>query len=169
MYSPRPPRVAPRPNPVGAYKPYKADDSIHLAELTTKLDDLQATIHIAKCDNKELEKIGADFQRTYQFQDMLRDVTLEYKQPDKLRISGKNKILGKPSIVMNGPLRCFDGRASSARQQKRSQSGRLKAAPGKRQSLLEYGGLLSPATLDYMQGKFVRQERSTARRLRSST
>lgn len=136
-----------------------AGDSIHLTELTTKLDDLQATVQITRCDSKELEKISLDFQRTYQFQDMLRDVTLEYKQPDKMRISGKNAILGKASIVMNGALRCFQVPRSFRLGGKSGPKVEdLKDAPGKRQSLLEYGGLLAPATLDYMQGKFVRQE-----------
>ena len=138
----------------------KPGDSIHLADLTTKIDDLQATMQITKCDGKELEKISPDFQRTYQFQDMLRDVTLEYKQPDKMRISGKNAILGKAAIVMNGPLRRFDVprqfRVGSSKNGPKVED--LKDAPGKRQSLLEYSGLLAPSTLDYMQGKFVRQE-----------
>ena len=139
---------------------YKAGDSIPLSELTTKLDDLQASIQITKCDSKELEKISPDFQRTYQFQDMLRDVTLEYKQPDKMRISGKNAILGKASIIMNGALRRFEVprsfRIGSSKNGPKVED--LKDAPGKRQSLLEYGGLLAPATLDYMQGKFVKTD-----------
>ena len=145
--------------PGGSYKVYEAGDSIHLSELTTKLNDLQATMQITKCDGKELEKIGADFQRTYQFQDMLRDITLEYKQPDKMRISGKNAILGKAAIVMNGPLRRFDvPRQFRVGSKNGPKVEDLKDAPGKRQSLLEYSGLLAPSTLDYMQGKFVRQE-----------
>ena len=129
-----------------------AGDSRSLTELTTKLEDLQATVHMVKCDSKELEKISLDFQRSYRLQDLLRHITLEYKQPGKLRISGSNKVLGKAAIIMNGSLRSYRGPLAPAKVED------LKGSPGKRQSLLEYGGLLSPETLSFMQGKFVREE-----------
>lgn len=129
-----------------------AGDSRSLTEMTTKLDDLQATVRMVKCDSKELEKISPDFQRSYRLQDLLRNVTLEYKQPGKLRISGSNKLLGKAAIVMNGSLRSYRGPLAPAKVED------LKDSPGKRQSLLEYGGLLSLETLSFMQGKFVREE-----------
>ena len=34
----------------------------------------------------------------------------------------------------------------------------LAKSPGKRQSLLEYGGLVAPDTLEFMQGAYVKQE-----------
>lgn len=125
-------------------------ESVSIQDMTTRIDDLQASVHMEKCDLKELEKIGPDFQRTYQFQDLLKRVTLQYKQPDKLRISGSGFI--KASITMNGPLRSFRSPLQSRKVED------LTDSPGKRQSLLEYGGLLAPATLDYMQAKFVRHD-----------
>ncbi len=125
-------------------------ETVSIQDMTTRIDDLQASVHVEKCDLKELEKIGSDFQRTYQFQDLLKRVTLQYKQPDKLRISGSGLI--KASITMNGPLRSFRSPLQSRKVED------LTDSPGKRQSLLEYGGLLAPATLDYMQAKFVRHD-----------
>ena len=130
---------------------HSAADAAALADLTTTLTDLQATMHMQKCDKNELEKIGGDFARSYQFQGLFRTVTLEYKQPDKLRLSGKG-LLGKASIVMNGPLRFSRVPLMPKKVEDLSDS------PGKRQSILEYGGLLAPETLTFMQGKFVREE-----------
>ena len=125
-------------------------EAVSIQDMTVRVDDLQAVVHMEKCDLKELEKIGADFGRTYQFQDLLKNVTLQYKQPDKMRIAGTGFV--KASIVMNGPLRSF----RTPFQPKKVED--LTESPGKRQSLLEYGGLLAPATLNYMQAKFVRQD-----------
>lgn len=128
-----------------------AADAAALADLTTNITDLQATMRVQKSDTKELDKIGGDFARSYQFQGILRAVTLEYKQPDKLRLSGKG-LLGKASIVMNGPLRYSRVPLMPKKVEDLSDS------PGKRQSILEYAGLLAPETLTFMQGKFIREE-----------
>ena len=128
-------------------------DAAALADLTTTINDLQAIMRVQKSDTKELEKIGVDFARSYQFQGMLRNsITLEYKQPDKLRLSGKG-LFGKASIIMNGPLRYSRVPLMPKKVEDLSES------PGKRQSILEYGGLLAPETLSFMQGKFVRDEK----------
>lgn len=140
-----------RLRPAGGDVASKSTTAAALADLTTTLTDLQATMRVQKSDTKELEKIGGDFARSYQFQGILRTVTLEYKQPDKLRLSGKG-LLGKASIVMNGPLRLSRVPLMPKKVEDLSES------PGKRQSLLEYGGLLAPETLTFMQGKFVREE-----------
>ena len=125
-------------------------EAVSIQDMTTKVDDLQATVHMERCDLKELAKIGADFGRTYQFQDLLKNVILQFKQPDRIRISGTGFV--KASITMNGAMRSF----RTPFQPRRVED--LTDSPGKRQSLLEYGGLLAPATLSYMQGKFVRQD-----------
>ena len=124
-----------------------ASEMVALSDLTTRITDLSATMRIVKSDTKELEKIGGDFAFSYKLQGALRAVTLEYKQPDKLRISGKS-IIGKASIIMNGPFRY----SHHPFQTKKIED--LSASPGKRQSILEYGGLLTPETLTFMQGKF---------------
>ena len=136
-------------NPAASHQ--QAAETVALADLTTRVTDLQATMRIVKYDTKELEKIGGDFARSYQLHDILRAITLEYKQPDKLRLSGKS-LIGKASIIMNGSLRC----SRLPLQPKKIED--LSASPVKRQSILEYGGLLTPETLTFMQGKFVREE-----------
>ncbi len=139
--------VAPKPSGANA----AASESATLADMTTRITDLQATLRVQTSDTKELEKIGGDFARSYQFQNLLRTVTLQYKQPDKMRLSGKS-LLGNASILMNGPYRYF----RAPLQPKKVED--LTDSPGKRQSILEYGGLLAPETLTFMRGKFVRQE-----------
>lgn len=119
-----------------------------ITEYITKLSDLQARMRITQMDAKELEKIGKDFSMTYQ----IRNVTLQYKQPDKLRLSGKIHLLGEAQLIVNGTTRFY----SVPRLPKKIED--LERSPAKRLSLLEYGGLLSPETLRFMQGRFLREE-----------
>lgn len=121
-------------------------DAHDLADLATKMDDLQATVKVSKLESKELEKIGRDFGFTYR----LHTLTLQYKQPDKLRLSGKFPVLGEAVMVLNGANRFV----SVPRMQTKVEN--LEKSPGKRQSLLEYGGLISPDLPHFMQAKFVK-------------
>lgn len=133
----------------GAAEKKAASSDLHqIANLATKLDDLQATVRVTKLDSKELEKIGRDFSFTYR----IHTLTLQYKQPDKMRLTGKFPALGEARIIVNGTTRLFD----VPRFEKKVED--LEKSPSKRQSLLEYGGLVAPETLRFMQGSFVKQE-----------
>lgn len=125
----------------------RASRDIH--NFTTNVEDIEATVRVTKYEPKELEKIGKDFGTTYLF----RTLTFQYKQPDKIRLEGSSRVLGSALFILNGPNRFFNvpklGRKSREN---------LEKAPGKRQSLLEYGGLLSPDTLRFMRGRFLREE-----------
>jgi outer membrane lipoprotein-sorting protein len=116
--------------------------------LITSLTDLQASIHVTKLDLKELEKIGGDFSVPYR----IRNLTLQYKQPDKMRLSGRIPILGEAVLISNGALRFY----SVPRMDKKVED--LQKTPSRRITLLEYGGILSPETLHFMEGHFVREE-----------
>jgi outer membrane lipoprotein-sorting protein len=119
-----------------------------LSALTTNIADMEASVHVTKMDPKEMEKIGRDFGLPYRLHTLL----LQYKQPDKLRLSSHIRLLGDAVLITNGTLRFFD----VPRFEKKVED--LEKTPSKRLTLLEYGGLLSPETLRFMQGRFVRAE-----------
>ncbi len=121
-----------------------------IAKLASPLVDLEATIRVTKFDSAELEKIGADFKTTYS----LRNLTLQYKQPDKIRLEGRSQTRGGALLIMNGSMRYYEVPKLRLRK-----SENLEAHPGRRQSLLEYAGLLSPGTLQFMDGKLLREEK----------
>jgi outer membrane lipoprotein-sorting protein len=131
----------------GATRP--ADGATELAALATNLADLEVTVHVDSYDSKELEKIGRDFARTY----ALRSVNMIYKQPDKMRIDGKSLVLGDAMLILNGAIRYYN-----VPKLKIHNREDLKNSPSKRQSLLEYGGLVTSNTLSFMQGRFAQNE-----------
>lgn len=120
-----------------------------LAKLTTTMKDMEATVKITKYDSVELEKIGSDFKTTYS----IRNLTFQYKQPDKIRLEGRSQTRGGAILILNGPIRYYE-----VPRMKIHKSENLETHPGRRQSLLEYVGLLSPGTLKFMQGKLLREE-----------
>lgn len=117
--------------------------------VVTHVTDLSATLHVTTCEPKEMEKIGKDFARTY----ALRTLTLLYKQPGHLRLDGKSSTLGDATLILNGAQRFY---AVPRFHLKKNED--LKDSPPKRQSLLEYGGLVAPETLSFMQAKYIKSE-----------
>ncbi len=132
-----------------ADKPGAKADAPAIIGFTSKIEDLQAAVSVTKFEPTEMEKIGKDFGAPYR----IRHLTLQYKQPDKIRLEGKSPTLGTALMIVNGAARYVT--IPKLRLRKTENFGN---APGKRQSLLEYCGLLSPDTLRFMQGRFVRQE-----------
>lgn len=121
-----------------------------ISKLSTSLADLEATIRVTKYDSAELEKIGSDFKTTYS----LRNLTIQYKQPDKIRLEARSQTRGGAVLIMNGPIRYYEVPKLKLRK-----SENLGAHPGKRQSLLEYAGLVSQGTLQFMDGRMLREEK----------
>lgn len=116
---------------------------------TIDATDITASIHITESDSKELAKIGSDFTTTYS----LRNMSLLYKQPDKLRLEGKSTTRGSALMIMNGADRFVD-----VPRFKIHVHENLSKSPSRRQSLLEIGGVISPDTLKFMTGKYLRPE-----------
>jgi hypothetical protein len=104
-------------------------------------------------DVKELKKIGGDFATNYAVFRSLRTLNLLYKSPDKLLLEGQSPLLGQAALLINGPHRFFAIPKLGRRERQN-----LENEPVRRQSLLEYGGLLSADTLDFMRAKYVREE-----------
>lgn len=120
-----------------------------IARFTTRITDLQTNVRVTQCDLKELEKIGPDFKQTY----AIRNLTFLYKNPDKIRLEGHSPTLGTAVMILNGATRFY-----SVPRLRMKKTEDLESTPSRRQSLLEYGGLLSANTLSFMKGQFVRQE-----------
>ena len=120
-----------------------------IARFTTRIADLQTTVRVTECDPSALEKIGQDFKQTYS----IRHLTFLYKNPDKIRLEGHSPTLGTALMILNGATRYF-----SVPRLRVKKTEDLESTPTRRQSLLEYGGLLSADTLSFMKGQFVRQE-----------
>ncbi len=115
----------------------------------TKMDDLEAALKVTRYEPLELEKISPDFKTTYS----VRNLNLQFKNPDKLRLEGRSATRGTALMILNGPVRFY-----SVPKFKLKKSEDLSNAPAKRQSLLEYGGLVVPETLRFMQAQFVKNE-----------
>lgn len=134
----------------GARVEERAKPAGDIAKLATTLTDLEATVRVVKFDSAELEKIGSDFKTTYS----LRNLTFQYKQPDKIRLEGRSQTRGGAVLIMNGAMRYYEVPKLKLRK-----SENLGSHPGRRQSLLEYTGLVSPGTLQFMDAKLMREER----------
>lgn len=124
-------------------------EAIDIRTLMTKVDDLDAVLKVTKYEPLELEKISPDFKTTYS----VRNLNLQFKQPDKLRLEGHSATRGSALMILNGTVRFY-----SVPKFKLKKSEDLVNAPGKRQSLLEYGGLIGSDTLQFMQAQFVKME-----------
>ena len=134
---------------------HKADahDGVPVSELTrflTPLSDLETTIRVTKFDSAELEKIGADFKTTYS----IRNAIFQYKQPDKMRLEGRSQTRGGAVLILNGSKRYYEVPKFKVRAMEN-----LERQPAKRFSLLEWVGLISTGTLQFMDGKLVREEK----------
>ncbi len=117
--------------------------------LFTKMDDLEVALKVTKYEPLELEKISPDFKTTYS----VRNLNLQFKHPDKLRLEGRSATRGTALMILNGTVRFY-----SVPKFKIKKSEDLANSPGKRQSLLEYGGLVVPETMRFMQAEFVKNE-----------
>jgi len=120
-----------------------------LADYSTRLTDLIEQIHVVQSDTKELSKIGADFSATYS----LKNMSMLYKQPDKLRLEGKSPTRGTALMILSGAVRFVD-----IPRFKIHITENLEKSPSRRQSLLELEGVLSPDTLKYLAGTYVKTE-----------
>lgn len=130
-------------------RPSRLGGASDIQTFVTKLDDLDATLKVTKYEPTELEKISPDFKTTYS----VRNLTLQFKQPDKLRLEGHSATRGSALMILNGTMRFY-----SVPKFKLKKSEDLAGSPGKRQSLLEYAGLVVPDTLQFMVAQFVKRD-----------
>jgi outer membrane lipoprotein-sorting protein len=120
-----------------------ADTPVLKDMVTASVTDLQATVKIEKSTSSELEKINRDYVMAYS----LRDVTMRFREPGKLRVDSRIGLM-----IYNGPKRFFQVKAIGLRK-----TDDLGESAGQRHSLLDVG-LLSPAAEATLTGTYVRDE-----------
>lgn len=108
------------------------------------LKDFQATVKVDKADRVELDKINRDFGMAYR----LHDLTMRYKEPNKLRMEGT---IGR--LIFNGTTRQF----KLTLPIKLTHKDELGDSPGRRYTLFDIG-VLTPCALAVMETKFIRVE-----------
>jgi outer membrane lipoprotein-sorting protein len=120
-----------------------ADDT-KLAQLASRdLKDLQADVHVVSADQGELAKISRDFGMAYR----LKNLTMRYKEPNKLRMEGS---IG--SLIINGAARQFRVPAI-----KLSKVDDLGESPGKRYTLMDIG-ILTASALSSVNARYIKDE-----------
>lgn len=112
--------------------------------------DLEARVVVEKADLPQLEKINKDFGILYR----LKDVTIRYKDPDKLRMENRLGV-----FIVNGPMRYL--RVPQLGLRKRDDMG---AELSKRHSLLDVG-VLTPSRLGQLRWSYLRHETVAGRDL----
>ncbi|HLK58769.1 MAG TPA: outer membrane lipoprotein-sorting protein [Chthonomonadaceae bacterium] len=112
-------------------------------------DDLEATLQVTTKDPKPLEAIDKDVARLY----ALHDVTLEYKDPDKLRLTTNSPKDGKETLLFDGEQRSF-----TIEKGKSGKEQNLSDTPFKRSFLFEYCGVLTQEMFETLRARFVKQE-----------
>ncbi|CCW34155.1 hypothetical protein CTKA_00839 [Chthonomonas calidirosea] len=127
----------------------KAPNDPDLVSQLTDLKSLEAILHITSSNSEVLAHIGPDFARNYAIHKLL----LLYKAPDKLRLDGQSTAFGDAVLIYNGPYRFYAVPKLHLRKKED-----LTDHPVQRQSLLEYVGLITSETLDFMQAHFVQTD-----------
>lgn len=120
-----------------------------LAAQATDVSSLELVLHIVSTNPQALQQIGPDFARNY----AIRNLLLLYKAPDKLRLDGHSAAFGDAVLIYNGAIRFYA--VPKLHLQKKEN---LADQPVLRQSLLEYTGLITLETLDFMRPQFIRKE-----------
>jgi outer membrane lipoprotein-sorting protein len=102
-------------------------------------------------NQKELQKINADFARSFRF----KTINVKLKEPFKLRLESKVEDTAM-LIITNGPTQLVS--IPRARVKQRTD---LTGKPGRRQTSLDFG-LVTPALFrDLFDAKFIRIDRAT--------
>lgn len=120
-----------------------------IAKMLVPLNDLEATVKISKIDSVELEKMGSELKVLYS----IRKLVFQYKSPDKLRLEGHSTMRGRATMILNGSMRYYEVPKFMLKK-----TENLENKPEKRQSLLEFAGLISKGTLVFMRSQFIKEE-----------
>ncbi len=121
------------------------------AHYERELEDASFVASQVSSNQKELQKINADFARSYRF----KAVNIKLKEPFKLRVESKVEDTSM-LIITNGPTQLLS--IPRARIKQRTD---LTGKPGRRQTSLDFG-LVTPALFrDLFDAKFIRIDRAT--------
>jgi outer membrane lipoprotein-sorting protein len=117
--------------------------------LVTHLSDLQANMRVKVQDQQQVDAINADLGKIA----ALQDVTLEYKEPNRLRLSAVSPQDGQEALIVNEAQVVFTEPSRNILHQQD-----VSTAPEKRMSVLNFCGLLTPGMLDTLRARYTRQE-----------
>jgi outer membrane lipoprotein-sorting protein len=117
--------------------------------LLASLSDIQVSLH-ATTPDEQLATLDKDLARL----ETLHDLTLQYKEPNKVRLSATSPKNGLEELIINERERAFliPEHRSIVRQD-------TSEAPNRRLSLLDFCGLLTPGMFDYMRARYVKQDK----------
>ncbi len=128
----------------------QANPSIN-SVLQTQLKDATFTWKKSKADQRELNKINKDFAQSYRF----KDVTVWMREPFMMRLESVVDDM-KVYFIMNGATKVY-----KIPQAKISHKESVAKAPGKRQTVFDFG-ILTPALMqNFLEAKYIRTERAT--------
>jgi outer membrane lipoprotein-sorting protein len=118
--------------------------------LVSRLNDLQANMQVTVHDPKQVQALDSDLAKVA----ALREVTLEYKEPNRLRLSAVSPQDGQMALIVNEAQRIF-----TEPYHKIVHKQDVSTAPDRRLSVLNFCGLLTPGLFDTLRARYVRQEK----------
>lgn len=114
-------------------------------------DSAHFFVNVGKADFNELKKVNMDFSQSYRF----KSSEVWIKEPFKLKMESKVQDM-KITFIVNGGRK-----VTRVPDRHINISDDVSQAPGKRQTMFDFG-MLSPALVkDFFQAKFVRNDRAT--------
>jgi outer membrane lipoprotein-sorting protein len=116
--------------------------------LITSISDLQATLQTSTPD-PQLAAVDKDLVRLSE----LHDMKLQYKEPNKLRLTAESPKDGRETLIVNEVQRSY---VIPDHDSVRTED--VSSAPERRLSLLDCCGLLTTGMFDYLRARFVREE-----------
>ncbi|HEY3297839.1 MAG TPA: outer membrane lipoprotein-sorting protein [Armatimonadota bacterium] len=118
----------------------QADVREQVKAATHHFRDICVTCKVAYSNQRELQKIGKDFPKSYE----LKSSTAQYKYPDKMRVEGKLGLL-KVVMLINGDMKLFVIPTVRYRDKEN-----IKGKPHKRQTELDLGIVTESLWSDYI-------------------
>jgi outer membrane lipoprotein-sorting protein len=118
-------------------------------QYTQPIKDISFSMDVRSGNQTELRKISGDFGEAYRFEHMT------FKIKDSFQIRGETKVEDQSVLmVMNNGIRIFHAAGINYKKDVRNR-------PGQRQTIFEFGLLTPDLFQDFMQAKFVRNDRAT--------
>ncbi len=118
----------------------RADLRARIKEATSGFKDATVTCKVLSTNRNELQKIGKDFSKSYEF----KNTTVWYKAPDKMKVEG-NLGMVKVCMIMSDKYKCIS--VPSLHLSKRED---ISDDPHKRQTDFDMGIITESLWLDYI-------------------
>lgn len=119
------------------------------SSLVSRLNDLQANMQVTVQNPKQVQALDGDLAKLA----TLQQITLEYKEPNRLRLSAVSSQEGPMALIVNEAQRIF-----MEPDRKILHKQNVSTNPNRRLSVLNFCGLLTPGLFDTLRARYVRQE-----------